>query len=106
MKSVDSLLKDLLDPSLRFAGKPETMPRSNQLTEEECMKINGQLAIVRNLSAQEIAGLLPSKPSKSTVLHVLCSNRYITYAKRKRIPAIKPHHKKARVAFAERYAGR
>ncbi|KAE8956988.1 hypothetical protein PR001_g31539, partial [Phytophthora rubi] len=65
-----------------------------------------RLAIVHNLSAKEISGLLPGLPSKSTVLRVLRSNRYITYAKRKLTPVIKPHHKKARVAFAERHAGK
>ena len=42
-----------------------------------------RMAIVKNLSATEIASLFTYRPNKSTVLRVLRSNRFIRFATRK-----------------------
>ncbi|POM75975.1 Transposase [Phytophthora palmivora] len=79
--------------------------RRPKLNDRESRRVV-RLAVARNLSASQISSQLPCRPSKSTVLRVLRKHRYITFAKSKLTPTIKPHHKKARVAFAERYRGK
>jgi hypothetical protein len=61
---------------------------------------------VKNCSAKQIAAALPSKPPKTTVLRVLNNHVFAKFAKRKPAPALKPHHKKARVAFADKWSDR
>ncbi|KAG3174910.1 hypothetical protein C6341_g9675 [Phytophthora cactorum] len=79
--------------------------RKPKLTEREVRRVF-RLAIANGLSANQIRNKLPSLPSTSTVLRTLCSRSYMRYAKRKPTPALKPHHKKKRVAFAEKYASK
>ncbi|KAG4228405.1 hypothetical protein PC116_g23242 [Phytophthora cactorum] len=54
------------------------------------------------MSAKKIADLLPRRPSASTILRVLRKNRYAKYSKRKPTSALKPHHKVARLKFANK----
>jgi transposase len=97
-KAVRTYLKQKTAPKKRMK-----VGRSPKLNERDVRHVF-RLAIVRDMSAKQIAGTLPSHPSKSTVLRTLRSNRFIKYAKRKLTPGLKPHHKKKRVEWAEKYA--
>lgn len=77
--------------------------RPKKLTERDVRRVF-KLATWKNYTTSNILNMLPSKPSKSTVLRVLRSSQYVKYARRKPVPSLKPHHKKARIKFAEKYS--
>lgn len=59
-----------------------------------------RLATVKHLTSKQIAAELDGLVHHSTVRRVLRTSKFAKYIKRKKSPALKTHHKKARLDFA------
>jgi transposase len=76
--------------------------RPRKITDRDARHVF-RLAIVKKMSCNKIAAALETKPSKSTVVRALRNHEFAKYSKRKPAPALKPHHRLARLTFAAKH---
>jgi transposase len=101
LKRSDHAIRNLISPK-KATKTTKKVGRPTKVSQRLARRIF-RLAIVKKYTSKRIAEAIENVIKPSTVRKLLSSSRLAKWIKRKPAPAIKPHHKAARAAFAAKF---